>query len=378
MARVRTVLKVAGVIVTISALTAVLVSTGPTFARGGENDPLAVELSRWSSYVADNASTDPDWLQIKAAAEPALKRAAEALRDGRRFLALVRLSSVKENLDAHAYVTALPADSRDAAQLEREWHRMGGVLQDVLATPAGIDVASIRPAALRAVAESALAKARAYYHASLDYGRNSAPQYGLFYLGAAQAERSVVELCRRMSSSGGPAAPALRSLDPEIEALQQDLFAAYRPPASIDRHDDFIVASALLKEAGELDGLGLRYGALLKYLQAAARVPSLLGKVKPLDAAAVGARLDDFEAPRGGTAAGGPRPRPASDDSIARVLVEQARDELTSGPGGASPIAAAVVTDVLPRYAAAFRPATARAAASNGLVTVTLVRWPYT
>ena len=64
----------------------------------------------------------------------------------------------------------------------------------------------------------------------------------------------------------------MRRLSDELDALEGELLSAYKPPASIDRHREFIAASSTLKEARELDAAGLSYGALLRYLQAVLRV----------------------------------------------------------------------------------------------------------
>jgi thiol-disulfide isomerase/thioredoxin len=120
---------------------------------------------------------------------------------------------------------------------------------------------SIRPALARALAELALVQACESYHASLEYGRNTEPQYGLYYLGAAHAQRGFVDFLHALPAAPAPpasSAPQLRSLRQDIDALQSRLLAAYRPPASIERHGEFIVASAALKEAREQDAAGHR------------------------------------------------------------------------------------------------------------------------
>jgi hypothetical protein len=352
------------------------------FAVGGaaqrSDDPLKAVVERWKAYLRDNTSANPDWTQIKGSVQPGLERAEQAVRDGRRLLALVRLAPVQENLGANEYMMSRPDSARDVRGFEREWERMGGVLREYLSAEPAVSLSAIRPAAARAVAEAAAAKVRIYYDASLDYGRNTAPQYGLFYLGAAQAQRDVVELSRGYGRSTGEArmraAPPLRSLRPELDALEGDLLRAYRPPASVDRHSDFIAASAALKEARELDALALRHGALLRYLQAAARVAPIRADPLPvLEAPALAERLRDLDSRLSGQDAG----RPA-DHTIARVLLEQAQAEAASAAAGRSPSASVIVTDVAPRYFAALGPAAPSPPASTPRVTVTLVRWPYT
>jgi hypothetical protein len=74
----------------------------------------------------------------------------------------------------------------------------------------------------------------------------------------------------------------IRSPGPEIDRLQHRLLEAYRPPQSIDRHPDFIRASAALKEARELDAAELRHGALLQTLYAGMLAAPLL-QAPPVD-----------------------------------------------------------------------------------------------
>ncbi|MFI4946567.1 MAG: hypothetical protein ACHP85_25030, partial [Burkholderiales bacterium] len=146
-----------------------------------------------------------------------------------------------------------------------------------------------------------------------------------------------------------------------------EVLAAYRPPASIDRHSDFIRASAALKEAHELDALGLRYGALLRYLQAALRFAPLRG-VPAGPGTALEARLREYDA------------RLASrerDDTIGRLFLETAQS-LATGKDQDPALAQAIADFVLPKYFAALEPRKPAAKAPEPRVTVTLVRWPYT
>jgi hypothetical protein len=330
--------------------------------RGEREDPLAAEIARWSSLLASHASGDENWAQVKEATEPALRQAEEAVRAGRPLFALQRLAAAREYLAATEYVERRPAGERSTTGFEAEWARVGQVLRDDLAAPAPSSFDTVRPAAIRAVAEAAWRQVRVYYEASLEYGRNTMPDSGLYYVGVAQAQHDLVALCRSLASpaSGGP--PALRSLQPELDALESDVLAAYRPPASIERHTEFIRLSAIIKEARELDGAGLRYGALLRYLQAALRFAPLRAQPAPANGAAVKEALGRFRVRFDG---------PSADHSLARLFMEQAEADPAT--------AAAVADDVLPRYAAAIAPARPAAAPKpSPRVTVTLVRWPYT
>lgn len=312
-------------------------------------DPVAAEIER---LLAETS------LRMRPV-RPILERAQEDLREGRRLLALQRLVNARAALAPTERAPGQPLEV-----LEEEWQRMGTELAADLVTPSPDALDGLEPAALRALAEAALPQVRIYYHAGLDYGRNTTPDSGLQYLGAARSQREVVNASRAFSTPTGLKAPPVRSLEPELDALQHDLLAAYRPPAWIERHREFIVASSTLKEARELDEAGLRYGALLKYLQAAELTAPLRHgseQPTPLKGDALAARLRELDSR---LSAG------ESDHSLGRLFVEMAQAE----PDRASVIA----QDLLPRYFAALEPAPPRSPRPAPQVTVTLVRWPYT
>ena len=333
-------------------------------------DRIADELARWSALVASDTRTDQLWLDAKKSSGPVLSQAEEELRQGRRLVALERLAAAGQSLGAALYVTGRPPEEhKNLAAFEAEWKRMGGVLGDVLSPdgPARTIPAGVHPALARALAELSVSQAREMYDASLEYGRNTEPQYGLYYLGAAQAQRTFLDLARGLPEPPAARAPQLRPLPTEIQGVQADLLAAYRPPAAIDRHGDFIVASAALKEARELDASGQRYAALLRYLQAAQRV-GMLRERPSIDLPSVQRALKDAETRFGG----------ATDHSIGRFFVERAQSALATPGGTGETVAAVVAADVLPRYFAALEPARPAATAAPATVTVTLVRWPFT
>ncbi len=364
---------------------------------GAPEDPLAKELARWSTLVKSSPATDEMWTQTRDASAPILLRAEEALRDGRRLLALQRLAAVRAGLCAFTFIEEHGAEDRkSAAVFEAEWERMGQDLKADLAPLSATALDGVRPAAVRALGEAALPQVRGYYEASLEYGRNTQPEVGLYYIGSARAQRDFAALCRSLSVPSDLAPPPMRALGPELDALEGEILAAYRPPASIERHQEFILANSLLKEARELDAAGLRYGALLRLLQASQRFAPVRASAPkeptaPPSVDGVKAALAALEK------------RMASgtiDHSLGRLFVEMVESELATSPGTPTPNAVALVSDVLPRYLAAFEPARAPrpkppAAVLGGApphvppgdavgssvaaaVTVTLVRWPYT
>jgi hypothetical protein len=312
-------------------------------------DPLAAEIERWTAFIRGDAGSGEMWGQVKSSVEPLLARAASALKNGRRLLALQRFAVVRVNLEA----ATSAFKQEDAAAFEARWRREGIAFRDVA------DVDQIQPAALRALAEIAAPQAKIYYEASLEYSRSTTTESGLFYLGLAHAQKSFLEFARKSSIPTAQKPPALRSLRNELDALERELLAAYRPPISIDKHPEFIVASSMVKEARELEAAGYRYGALLRYLEASRRTAQIRGLEMGRDEASRLVRQYErrFAAEN-------------LDHSIGRLFIELADDD----PAHTDSVAAAA----LPRYVAALAPAAPPAAKPKPAVTVTLVRWPYT
>jgi hypothetical protein len=334
----------------------------------GATDPIAAEIDRWTAFVNSHPATDDIWKEIKPSSEAVLVRARDALAAGRRLLALQRLAYAREQLLAARYIGERSAAQRKGrADFEAEWTRMGAVLRADLATPPADSVAAVRPAAVRALAEAALPQVGIYYEASLEYGRNTMPDSGLYYLGAAQAQRDFVTFARGLTEAASGPPPPVRALGGELDLLESEMLAAYRPPLSIEKHPQFIAASSMLKEARELDAAGLRYGALLRYLQAAYRFAPLRAEAAAPSAGPLAAELERLGAR---LAAEG------VDHSLGRLFLETAQSEAAAETGAAN--AAALARDVLPRYFAALAPAKPTAPAAAAQVTITLVRWPYT
>jgi hypothetical protein len=331
-------------------------------------DPLAAEIARWRAFVTTNPATDEIWRQIKDGSRTTLERADEARAAGRRWLALQRLAHARADLLAASYMGERTAAQRkEPAAFEEEWRRMGGVLRDRLAKAPAEGLAGLRPSALRALAEAAWPQVRVYYDASLDYGRSTMPDSGLFYLGSAAAQRDFLAFAPTVADRAAPPAPPLRSLAAELEALETEILAAYRPPASIEKHPQFITASAALKEARELDALGLRHGALLRYLQAADRFAPLRAGAVEGDVAGTREALQAMERRLA---------VPGVDHTLGRLFLELAESEAATAAGAAH--AAAIARDVLPRYFAALAPSPPRLPPAEPALAITLVRWPYT
>jgi hypothetical protein len=335
-------------------------------------DPIAAEIARWSEFLKTHQSSVEFWEDTKKSVEPVLANAEKALASGKRLRALQYLGSAQGALAGEVYASGLPKDRlENASAFDAEWKRMGTVLGKGLDPPTPAAMDGVRPAAVRAIGEATLPQVRGYYDASLEYGHNTMPFFGYYYIGTAQGQLEFANFCRSISEPSAPPPPLLRSLAAELDALENDLLAAYRPPASIDRHSEFIGASATVNEARSLDAAGLRYGALLRYLQAAARTaPLRAGGPPAADADTVNRRLAEFDSRLSASKV---------DHSIGRTVLQAAQVDISNAEPGTMPPGAAIIAgDVLPRYFAALEPARPAPPRPAPQVTVTLVRWPYT
>lgn len=331
------------------------------------SDRLADEVQRCRALASDEKAGDEFTRSVRSGSLPPLRQIEADVAAGRKLAALHRLAPLHINLGGAAYVDGLAADQRDEAGFEKEWTRVGALLAKSGTHSEAL--AAMHTAALRAEAEATLPQARILYEASLEYARNTEPQFGLFYMGSALGADDFVELCRGLETQAARRAPPLRSIRAELDLLQAQLLAAYRPPVSVDRHSEFIGASSALKEARALDAAGQRHGALLRYLTACARCAPLIDTAPAPSAEELVKLLDGFAKRLDGG---------DLDHSIAQVFLEYARSEIAAAPGTSPQVAVSIATRSLPRYFAALEPAPVAAAAAKPALDVTLVRWPFT
>jgi hypothetical protein len=319
---------------------------------------IALSKARATAFPAD----DEFWAQIQPGAESLLQRSSDALAKGRRSLALLTYSYAFENISAMAFMREHTAARTDLAELEKLWNASARPLGAETTKSLRARAASIRPTIARAIAEASLFKIDVYRNAGLEYAKSTTPDSGLYYLGLAYAEIELFEFCARGSARETPPSPAARSLAPELDRLDHELLALYRPPFSIDRHAEFITAAGTLKEARELDDARLFHGALLRYLQTRQR---LAGLGAASTAAEIEARVRDTSA------------RLAAlnfDHAIVAAFRERTEEALEAGMLDVATMAAAA----LPAYVDALASPLPELAPKSPEVTVTLVRWPYT
>lgn len=357
----------------LAAAAAALCALAPGATRAAvERDPLAAAVHGWQERIRTTEPGDDEAKQAREFATQYLGHAERALADGQRWLALSRLALVWNMLEAADYRSTVPGELRtQMAGLEAEWRRLAPELGPEGAAAARPDFAGV-PAAARAVGEAAWAEVPVYYAASLDYGKNTAPEYGLYYLGAAKAQLDLARLAARLTEPAPTgAALAPRSVAAEIDALEAELLALYRPPLSVEAHPVFIRISALVKQAGELDAAGLHHGALYRLLDARMRLSRLAHPGRVFDAGAAEREARRIERELAAAEV---------DATLAALFLEtavfSAADPDPAAGGGE--VAAAILADVMPLYRAALGPAPPRAPDLEPEAIVTLVRWPYT
>lgn len=333
------------------------------------------EIERLQQSLKNRPIAIPDIPDLNSEIEGNLTVAASALAAGRLYLSLEGLGRAEDHLHgarmleekADAIKDSLPA-------FESEWNKASVQLAALDKSARGRDW-SHKTAAIRAISEAAQVRAIPLLEGGRGFATATKPKDGLFYVGQAQGEAAFAEFVSKLNAPRKAAPAPLRSLLPELEALQEKTNAAFQPPRSIDMHPRFIALNATIKAARELDSSKAYAGALYQYLEAV-RHYGMLDPAAP-DAAkqaslrtALAAELKKNSAAK-------------RDDSIAQIFLERAGGWLNK-PEGAAPSAdewratQVVLQQVLPAYYAALKPAAPPQQRAGRTATLTLVRWPYT
>jgi hypothetical protein len=288
-----------------------------------------------------------------------LESARRSLSSGRFYAALEDLGRVRVRLSAATAAAGHSEKSREDFDTFWTGERAGlaeAERKSLAAAPSDL------PAAVEALAQAAEEQTMVLADASRAYEHVTRPQAGFYYLGEARGDADWAAFCRslelRLESGRAP----LRSIAPELAALQERASAVFQPPLSIDRHPQFIRFNATLKLAGELDAKGRRAGALYEYLDAVQQLAAIAPAKK--------APAESIESASRRLAAS---PR---DESLGLLFVERAQNA-SGAPAGQGTVAA-ILGEVLPAYEEALAPPPPAAAPPASAIAVTLVRWPYT
>lgn len=200
-----------------------------------------------------------------------------------------------------------------------------------------------RGAALQlALREASANRAEKLFQAALPYAEASSPSAGIYYLGEAEGNRGFADLVMTLPFAAEPdARPTLPAIDAALGRLDTELLALFGSDPS---GRSAIGPSARLKEARELAARGSVNGAALLLLEARHLISTRQKERSEATASKA----------------------PPRSDSITALWHAQK-----------SAAADVVERDVLPLYASLFIE-TAGTPRKPAMVTVTLVRWPYT
>jgi hypothetical protein len=225
------------------------------------------------------------------------------------------------------------------------------------------------------LSETAQGRAVPLLEGGLGFATATAPKDGLFYLGQAEGEADFAKFCASLKFAGEKKALVLRSMLPELVALQRKTNAAFQPPRSIDLHSRFIALNSTIKLAQELDSRKFYAGALYQYLEAVRHYGMLDA---PAVDASMQAPLNEAIAAQQNKLAALPH-----DVSIAQLFLERAATQVRH-PDGSAPSpdewrsTQVILDQVLPAHFAAEKAPRSMPSRTGKTVTLTLVRWPYT
>ena len=332
----------------IAGVAALLVAAVPA------QDParrLAAEMDQVRAQLSDAPDTEAAPMVAR------LDRARTALGAERPLLALYLMEAPWKAARSFTFVKASSAVT-SSELFAKKWTSLG--------EPRPLSAGGARRLALlEAIAAAADTRAPITYHASRFFGDDAGLSGGLYYLGESQAEVQWAGFVRSLNVPASAAAPPLRSIAPEIAALDVEMTTAYETMERAS-HSTYIVASAALKQARTLDerrqfGAALFQYLLSRYLFAPLRGPAARdATVERIREAA--ATLD-----------------PKIDNSIAELFLQLAGEGVAGDVAAQKRGAAAAVEDVIPAYLRAIAaPSATAASAPPAQVTITLVRWPFT
>ena len=311
----------------VLVLVLVLVRSGADTAAGSSRaDAVAEQLSAEIARVERELkkATSPE---ERANAELHLRRATDAVKRGRLYLALHELSTAWRSEAAYALSATLARRVKTADDFKREWQALGA--------PPGAQPATGLPMVVAALATASEASAPATYRASLPYAEDAGLAGGLYYLADSRGAQDFGRFCRTLKFADQGSRPPLRSITAEMDRFERDVLKLY-DQASGPARRPFIGINVGMKIARERDGAGDHGAALLQYLLARTQLAELVTKDASPEAPA---RLSAFAQAATG-----------ADHTIAQLFLEMAAASLDNQNPDARRTATAIADFVLTEY----------------------------
>jgi hypothetical protein len=334
---------------------------------------IKAEIERVQKSLKDKAV--PEVPDIAKNVADALQHANDALAAGRLYVSLEQLGQAEDLLQGVRCLQEKKDTIKESIPaFEEEWGKANLQLTSLNKSVQEKDWGHTT-AAIQAISEAARGRTIPLMEGSRGFATATGPKEGLFYMGQAQGEAAFAVFVSRLNSPRKASPVPMRSLLPELEALQEKTNAAFQPPKSIDMHPRFIALNSTIKFARELDSSKAYAGVLYQYLEAV-RHYGMLDPAVPdaaMQAALRSAVADELKKVSSSR----------RDDSIAQIYLEKADAWLNKANAEAtSPdewrAVHIVVDQVLPAYYAALKPSGPLQQRAARTTTLTLVRWPYT
>ena len=242
-----------------------LIANANAFAQDAAAQTKA-EIERLQQSLKENPIQSTDLADLTKRIEERLKEAESARAAGRLYLGLENLGQAEDYFQAVRTIEAKADAIKDnLPAFEAEWGK-ASLEYAVLDKQARQRDWGRFPAAVRALSESAQGRTIPLLEGSRGFATATKPQDGLAYLGEAKGEAAYASFLYGLSVTRKGTLFPLRSVLPELEALQEKTNAAFQPPRSIDMHPRFINLNATIKFARELDSSKSYAGALYQYL----------------------------------------------------------------------------------------------------------------
>ena len=347
-------------------------------APAREHDPEAQvksEIQRLQKSLKEHPVTDAPF-GLPEALPKTLDEAAQELSAGRLYVSLEKLQLVEDWLQG----ARLLAEKEEVAKqglpaFESRWGKASMSLT-ALEERSRQEDGSPSPAAVRALLQFSQVSAAGLIDGGRAFATIGTPADGLFNLGQGMGETEFASFAASLHFPANKTALLLRSILPELIALQAKTNAAFQPPKSIDQHGQFMAINSALKVAQELDARKFYAGALYQYLEATLQYGML--NAPQVDSAALAELKSSLQA------AGSKLQKSATDESIVQ-LFQQRAETILSHADGSEPSAderrglKVYLTEVLPAYfSVRSGPAPSLTTPSGKAATLTLIRWPYT
>ena len=353
-----------------------LLAAASCFAQDASKK-IASEINRVKNQIGAGPANFEQWTKLKPGVDAGFVRAEENLKAGRAYRSLEELVYAAQVALGAKYAAQDPELlKKGLAGFEPEFNK-AMAKYTALDNQAQARAWGDAPVAIRALSESAdqlgieVVEASRAYEASLDD-----PTFGYFYIGEAEGFTDFSRFLFDAKFHRKGAAFPLRSYRPEIQRLQDRINAAFVPPASVDHHDEFIQINSSLKVAGEMDARRYYAGALYQYLRAL----QLFADVSTT----VPSEAERGELQKKAEAIRQQLKHSKLDESVAEMFLERAEGITATYSGQPAPgdeawrNHKAIVEQVMPAYYEARDSHPELQNPATKILTVTVVRWPYT